>query len=78
MSILEIISGALLIFCGIIIILLVVAQEPKGGMEAITGSNPFVNIQSRSADAGAAKMTKYAGIAFFVLAVAVSAINILA
>lgn len=79
MSILEIISGVLLIFCGIVIILLVVSQQPNGGMGAIAGgSDMYASKLARSTDAGLARRTKYAGVAFFVIAVAVSAINIFA
>lgn len=79
MGILEIIGGVLLILCSIVIVLLVTAQQPNNGMGAISGgSDMFGNMQSRSADARIANVTKYAGVAFFVLAIAVSAINIFA
>ena len=75
MSILEVIAGFMLIFCGVVIILLVLAQQPSGGMGAIGGGDMFADMSSRSTDAKVAQVTKFAGIAFFVFAVAVSAIN---
>ena len=76
MSILEIIAGVLLIVCGVIIIMLVMSQQAKtSGMSAMTGgSDVYGDMQSRTADAKIAKVTKVAGIAFFVLTIAVSAI----
>ena len=80
MNLLEIISGVLLIICSVVIILLVLAQEAKqGGMGALTGgSEAYGDMQSRSTDAKIAKVTQYAGVAFFALTVAVSAISIFA
>ena len=78
MGILEIISGVLLIACSVVIILLVLAQQPSGGMGAIGGGDMFADMGSRSTDAKIAQVTKIAGAAFFVLAIAVSAINVLA
>ena len=78
MGILEIISGVLLIACSVVIILLVLAQQPSGGMGAIGGGDMFADMSSRSTDAKIAQVTKYAGFAFFVLAVIVSAINVVA
>ena len=75
MGILEIIAGVLLIVCSVVIVLLVLAQEAKtSGMTAIAGgSDVYGDMQSRTADAKIAKVTKFAGIAFFVLVVLVSA-----
>lgn len=80
MSILEIIAGVLLIACSVIIIMLVMSQEAKtSGMSAMTGgSDVYGEMQSRTADAKLAKVTKYAAVAFFVLTIAVSAIALLA
>ena len=76
MGILEIIAGVLLVACSVVIVLLVLAQEAKtSGMTAMTGgSDVYGDMQSRTADAKIAKTTKFAGIAFFVLTIAVSAI----
>ena len=80
MGILEIIAGVLLILCGVVIILLVMSQQAKtSGMSAMTGgSDVYGEMQSRTADAKLAKLTKYAAIAFFVLTIAVSAMALLA
>lgn len=77
MGILEIIAGVLLIVCCVIVSMLVLAQQPKSnGMTAMTGgSDVYGDMQTRTADAKLAKLTKYAGIAFFVLVMAVSAIS---
>ena len=77
MGILEIIAGVLLIVCSVVIVLLVLAQEAKtSGMTAIAGgSDVYGDMQSRTADAKIAKVTKFAGIAFFVLVVLVSALT---
>ena len=75
MSILQIVSGVLLIVCGVIIAALVLVQEPKGGLGTVGGgTDMYMDMQSRSTDAKIAKTTVYAGVAFFVLAVAVAAI----
>ncbi len=76
MGVFEIIGGVLLIVCGVILILLIMPQQPRGGMGTVGGGDMFSDMRTRSADARAAKVTKYVGIAFFVLAVAVGAINI--
>ena len=76
MGILEIISGVMLIFCSVVITMLVMAQEANGGMGAIGGN--MMDMGSRSTDARIAKVTQYAGVAFFVLAVVVNAINVFA
>ena len=80
MSILEIIAGVLLIACGVIIIMLVMSQQAKtSDMSAMTGgSDVYGEMQSRTADAKLAKLTKYAAIAFVVLTVIVNVIALLA
>jgi len=78
MGILEIISGVLLLVCSLAIIMLVAAQQPNNNMGAIGGGNMFADMSSRSADAKMAKVTGYAGVAFFVIAIAVSALGLLA
>ena len=80
MSILEMIAGVLLILCSVVIILLVMSQDAKtGGMSAMTGgSDVYGEMQSRTADAKLAKLTKYAAVVFFVLTIAVGAIALLA
>ena len=80
MGILEIIAGVLLILCCVVVALLVLAQNPKtSGMSAMTGgSDVYSDMQTRTADSKLAKLTKYAGVAFFVMVIAVSAICALA
>ena len=80
MGILEIIAGVLLILCCVVVALLVLAQNPKtSGMSAMTGgSEVYSDMQTRTADSKLAKLTKYAGVAFFVMVIAVSAICALA
>lgn len=80
MGILEIIAGVLLIACSVVIIMLVMSQEAKtSGMSAMTGgSDVYGEMQSRTADAKLAKVTKYAAVVFFVLTIAVGAIALLA
>ena len=62
MGILEIISGVMLIACSVVITLLVLAQQPSGGMGAVAGGDMFQNVSSRSQDAKIANVTKYAGL----------------
>lgn len=78
MSILEIIVGVMLIVCGVAIIMLVLAQQPNNGMGAMGGGNMFSDMSSRSTDARIAKVTSYAGMAFFALALVAGAISLLA
>lgn len=78
MGILEIISGVLLIACGVVIVLLVSAQQAGGNMGALGGGDMFSDMSSRSTDAKIAKVTMYAGVAFFALAFVVNAISVLA
>jgi protein translocase SecG subunit len=68
----------MLIACSVVITLLVLAQQPSGGMGAVAGGDMFQNVSSRSQDAKIANVTKYAGIAFFVVAVLVNVINVVA
>lgn len=78
MSIFEIIAGVALILCGLVIIALVCMQEPKSGLGTVAGgADMYASMQSRSTDAKIAQTTKYAGVAFFVLAIAVAAINLI-
>ena len=78
MSVLEIISGVLLIFCSLVIILLVLGQESKGrGLSGVIGGGEMVeDNRGRFGSSRLAKYTKYAGAAFFVLAVVVGAFSV--
>lgn len=75
MGILEIISGVMLIACSVVIVLLVLAQQPSGGMGTVAGGDMFQNVSSRSQDAKIANVTKYAGVVFFVVAILVNVIS---
>ena len=78
MSVLEIISGVLLIFCSLVIILLVLGQESKGrGLSGVIGGGEMVeDNRGRFGRSRLAKYTKYAGVAFCVLAVVVGAFSV--
>lgn len=75
MSVLEIVFGVLLILCSIAIILMVLFQESKGrGLSGVIGGGENGE-NSRTPNALLAKLTRYAAIAFFVLAITVSIIS---
>ncbi|HJC73276.1 MAG TPA: preprotein translocase subunit SecG [Candidatus Ruthenibacterium merdavium] len=78
MGIFEIIGGVLLILCCIGLIFLVLSQESKGrGLSGVIGGGEMVeDNRGRMGSSVLAKYTKYAGIAFFVLAVLVSVFSI--
>ncbi len=78
MSILEIIVGVMLIVCSVVITMLVLSQQAQNGMGTVAGGSMFNDISSRSTDAKIAKVTAYAGVALFVLAIAAGAISVLA
>ncbi len=79
MSIIEIISGVLLILAAIAIVFLTLAQESKGrGLSgAIMGEGGMMEAgRTRAKDAKLAKATKIAAIVFFVVVVAVSILSV--
>lgn len=78
MGIFEIIGGVLLILCCIGLIFLVLSQESKGrGLSGVIGGGEMVeDNRGRMGSSVLAKYTKYAGAAFFVLAVLVSVFSI--
>lgn len=79
MGALEIVSGVLLILCSIAIIVLVLFQESKGsGLSGAIAGGEMMGSEGRSRSSGAvlAKYTKYAAIAFFVLAILVCVISV--
>ncbi len=79
MGVLEIISGVLLILCSVAIIGMVLFQDSQGnGLSGAIGGGEMMGANGRSRSAGTmlAKYTKYAAIAFFVLAVLVGVISI--
>ena len=76
---LEIISGVLLIVCSVAIIVLVLFQESKGnGLSGAIAGGEMMGNEGRSRSSGAvlAKYTKYAAIAFFVLAIFACVISV--
>ena len=82
MSVLEIVSGVMLMLASLIIIYVVLTQEPKGqGLSGvIAGGSDMMSGESRarSKDARQAKMTRVMAIVFFVLTILVNAFSILA
>lgn len=80
MSIIEIISGVLLILAAIAIVLLTLAQESKGrGLSgAIMGEGGMMEAgRTRAKDAKLAKATKIVAIVFFVVVIAVSILSVI-
>ena len=78
MNVWEIIGGAVMILMSIAIVLLVTLQEsPKGtGVSALSGGDSYYNRnQGRTLDAVLSKFTKYLAVAFFVVTVAVYAVD---
>ena len=79
MSIIEIISGVVLILAAIAIVLLTLAQESKGrGLSgAIMGEGGMMEAgRTRSRDVKLAKATRLVSIVFFVVVVAVSILSV--
>jgi len=79
MGVFEIIGGVLLMLCSIAIIAMVLMQESQGsGLSGAIAGNDMMGRDSRSRSMSSvmAKYTKYAAIAFFVLAVLVGVISI--
>ncbi|WP_395151891.1 preprotein translocase subunit SecG [uncultured Allofournierella sp.] len=79
MSIIEIISGVVLILAAIAIVLLTLAQESKGrGLSgAIMGEGGMMEAgRTRGRDVKLAKATRLVSIVFFVVVVAVSILSV--
>lgn len=79
MNVLEIVSGVLLVFTSILIVIMVLFQESKGnGLSGAIGGGEMLSGESRarSGNAMLAKYTKYAAIVFFVLTILVSVFSI--
>lgn len=79
MNVFEIIGGSLMIILSIAIVALVAIQEsPKGsGVSALTGGDSYYNRnQGRTFDAMLSKVTKYLAIVFFVITIAVYAVDV--
>lgn len=80
MSIIEIISGVVLILAAIVIVALTLAQESKGrGLSgAIAGEGGMMEAgRTRAKDVKLAKYTKIVGIVFFVVMIAVSVLSVM-
>ncbi len=69
MGALQIVAGLRFAACGLIIIFLVLAQQPNNDLGIMGGAAAYQSMQRRSTDARIANTTRYAGAAFFVLAV---------
>lgn len=81
MSVLEIVSGVVLIFASISIILMVLFQDSKGnGLSGAIGGGEMMMGESRmrSNTAILAKYTRYAGIVFFVCTLLVGVFSVIA
>ncbi len=77
MSILEIVSGILLMLCSIAIIFMVLMQDSKGsGLSGVIGGGEMTENNRATPKAMLVKYTKIAAVVFFVLAITVSLISI--
>lgn len=80
MSVLEIFAGIVLILCCIIIIAMVLVQEPKGqGLSSvISGGTEMMSNESRgrSKEVRQGKFTRNAAIVLFVLTVLVNIVSV--
>lgn len=77
---LEILGGVIMIIMSIAIVILVVLQEsPKGsGISALTGGDSYFNRnQGKTLDSMLSRLTKYVGIAFFIVTIIVYAVDAL-
>ncbi len=80
MNALVIIVGILLMLCSIALIVLVMFQEQKGkGLSGAIGGDSGAMFEGRfhTSDEKMAKLTKYLGIAFFVLVVLEGVLSLL-
>lgn len=75
MSPIELIGGIVILLCAVVIVVAVMFQEGKGGgLNALSGSNESSYLgknKSRTLQATLVRMTKYAGIAFVLVTLAV-------
>ena len=80
MNAFEIVGGILLIITGLLVIVLVLAQQGRQmGMNAINGASSdsyFDKNKGRTLDAMLARWTKIAAIVFFALTVIVNVVNV--
>ena len=79
MSVLEIVGGVLLILASLVIIFMVLVQQPSGnGLSGAIGEAMTSEARTRTTDAVLAKYTKIAAIVFFVVTLAVSLFSVFA
>lgn len=81
MSVLEIISGILLILTCIIMASLILLQEPKGqGLSSVISGTEMMSNETRgrTKEVRQVKMTRNFGIAFFVLTAIVNIVSVIA
>ncbi len=75
MSVIESIGGIIIMLCAVVIVVAVLFQEGKGGgMNALSGANESSYLgknKSRTLQATMVRVTKYAGIVFVVVTLAV-------
>lgn len=79
MNVFEIVGGIIMIILSIAIVALVTMQEsPKGsGVSALTGGDSYYNRnQGRTLDAMLSRFTKYLAVVFFVVTIAVYAVDV--
>jgi protein translocase SecG subunit len=76
MSILHIITGLRFAVCGLIVIFLVLAQQPNTDMGVLGGSSAYRAMQQRSIDSRIAKTTKNVAIVFFILGIVCGMVNL--
>lgn len=79
MGVLEIVAGVALIIVCIVIILVVLSQEPKGqGLSSVITGTEMISGESRARgkEARQAKITRYAAIIFFIFAILVNALSL--
>ena len=70
MSVIEIIGGIIIMLCAVVIVVAVLFQEGKGGgMNALSGANESSYLGKNKSRT--LQVTKYAGIAFVVVTLAV-------
>ena len=81
MSVMEIISGGLLIVASLVIVFMVLVQQPSGsGLSGAIGGGESLTSQTRTRtrDESLAKWTKVAAIVFFVVTLAVNLFGVFA
>lgn len=78
MTVIEIVAGALMAIACIVLIIIVLSQNQKGqGLGGVITGNDMMSGETRthSREARQVRITKVAGVTFFVLAVLVNVFN---